>query len=848
MALDIVTMAAVVAILGLLYYYVRSRYSYFLDKPYPHLKPTFLFGSSAPMMLRQRDMIEHIKILYNSFPDAKVVGAFDLLTPNLMLRDPECVKQIGVKDFDYFTDHTPFLPNEHDVVGSDNMFLNSLFMLRGQKWRDMRATLSPAFTGSKMRQMFELMSESCQGMVQHLLQEARADEAKQVHEMKDIFSRFANDVIASIAFGIQVNSFSDQKNDFYVRGKKLLDFSSFWPTIRFMLFMMMPRVMLKLNIEMMDKEMCKHFFDMILDNMRVREEKGIVRNDMINILMQVKRGVLSHQRDEPDVKDAGFATVHESAVGKKAITREWSDKELVAQCFLFFLAGFDTISTAIGFMMYELMRHPEIQERLYEEVAEIDEKLNGKPLTYEAVQSMRYMDMVVSESLRFWPPAPMVDRYCNRDYTFDDGQGLRFKIEKGRTIMIPVAGLHSDPNYFPDPERFDPERFSEENRHKINPGAYLPFGVGPRNCIGSRFALMEVKSIVYYLLKNFTFERCDKTEIPLRLKPSPVALASKNGIWIRFKPRVASKMYGMFELLTPMFVIRDPELVKRITVKDFDHFINHRTIVPDDSSNNSSIIFTKVLFNLRGQRWRNVRTTLSPSFTGSKMRHMFAMIVECSENFVKAVETPAGQECEMKSLFIRFTNDVIASCAFGIRINSFLDEQNVFFRYGKEITNFNRLPMFFKFMGYQFCPQLMARLDIEFFDRKHVQFFADLFRSQVQEREQHGIIRPDMIHLLMQASKGKLRHLPQEREEVESFATAKESNDVNLLPEGEKTETLSEAEMVAQCLIFFLAGFDIVANSMSFLMYEVAIAPEIQERLYEEIREVSESLEGKSLT
>uniref|UniRef100_A0A6E8W4G3 Cytochrome P450 n=1 Tax=Anopheles coluzzii TaxID=1518534 RepID=A0A6E8W4G3_ANOCL len=541
MALDMVTMAAIATILALLYYYVRNRYRYFLDKPYPHLKPTFLLGSSAPMMLRRRNMIQHIEALYYSHPDAKVIGAYDLLTPNVLLRDPDCVKQIGVKDFDYFTDHTPFLPNESDIGQSDNMFLNSLFMLRGQKWRDMRATLSPAFTGSKMRQMFELMSDSCQGMVEHLLKEAREDESKQAHEMKDIFSRFANDVIASIAFGIRVNSFADRENDFYTRGKKLLDFSSFWPTIRFMLFMMMPRVMLKLDIELMDKEMCRHFHAMILDNMKVREEKGIVRNDMINILMQVKRGALSHREDEPDVKDAGFATVHESAVGKKAITREWTEKELVAQCFLFFLAGFDTVSTALGFLMYELMRNREVQERLYEEIAEIDQRLDGKPLTYDAVQGMRYMDMVVSESLRLWPPAPMVDRYCNRDYTFDDGEGLRFKIEKGVTVMVPVAGLHSDPKYFPDPKRFDPERFSEENRHKINPGAYLPFGVGPRNCIGSRFALMEVKSIIYYLLKSFTFERCEQTQVPLRLKNSPVVLAAEKGIWIRFKPREVAK-------------------------------------------------------------------------------------------------------------------------------------------------------------------------------------------------------------------------------------------------------------------------------------------------------------------
>uniref|UniRef100_A0A182MYK0 Uncharacterized protein n=1 Tax=Anopheles dirus TaxID=7168 RepID=A0A182MYK0_9DIPT len=912
MAIDTVTVAALAAILALLYYYVRSRYRYFLDKPYPHLKPVFLLGSSAPVMFRRRDMIQHIETIYNSHPDAKVLGAYDLLTPNLLLRDPECVKQIGVKDFDYFTDHTPFLPNEKDTLQSDNMFLNSLFMLRGQKWRDMRATLSPAFTGSKMRQMFELMSESCQGMVQHLLKETHADDAKQVYEMKDIFSRFANDVIASIAFGIRVNSIADRENDFYMRGKKLLDFTSFWPTVRFMLFMMFPKLMLKLDIELMDREMCRHFYAMILDNMRVREEKGIVRNDMINILMQVKRGALAHQQDEPDVKDAGFATVHESAVGKKVIAREWTEKELVAQCFLFFLAGFDTVSTALGFLCHELMIHPDVQERLYQEIAEIDEQLGGKPLTYDALQSMRYMDMVVSESLRLWPPAPMVDRYCNRDYTFDDGEGLRFKIEKGRTIMIPVAGLHSDPKYFSDPKRFDPERFSEENRHKINTGAYLPFGVGPRNCIGSRFALMEVKSVVYYMLKHFTFERCEKSQVPLRLKRSPVVMAAENAFsemelslvyviaivsvllalyvyltrnnsffknypipclpveplfgssrrlmlkQVAFNDFVrdnyerfpGAKMFGMFEMTTPMFVLRDAELVKLITVKDFDYFINHRALIQmDPKKPDSSVMFTKALFTLTGQRWRSVRTTLSPTFTGSKMRQMFALIVECSENMVRALSKPTAQEeeYEVKDLFVRFTNDVIASCAFGVQLNSFDDRDNVFFRYGKDLTNFGRLHVFLKFIGYQLFPMLMTRLEIDIFDRKHVQFFTELFRHSVLERERHAIVRPDMVHLLMQAGKGKLRNQePPEPAEVESFATAKGSNEQSV--PSEEVVKLTESEMVAQCLVFFLAGFDTIATVLSFMAYEITLSADVQQQLYDEVRQVADSLEGKSLT
>lgn len=91
--------------------------------------------------------------------------------------------------------------------------------------------------------------------------------------------------------------------------------------------------------------------------------------------------------------------------------------------------------------------------------------------------------MVVSETLRRWPPGAFTDRLCLKDYHFDDGN-LSFTIEKGQQLWISFSALHHDPNYFPDPLKFDPERFSDENKHNIQPGTYVPFGFGPRNCIG----------------------------------------------------------------------------------------------------------------------------------------------------------------------------------------------------------------------------------------------------------------------------------------------------------------------------------------------------------------------------
>ncbi|EAT41567.1 AAEL006815-PA [Aedes aegypti] len=526
---------AVGALILAVYHHISKRYQYFLSKPVPCMKPTFLVGNSGPMLTRKKDIASHIRTMYDTYPDAKMIGFYDLTKPVYLVRDPEVVKTMTVKDFEHFTDHTPTMTGTGEEVSEKSLFGNSLFALRGQKWRDMRSTLSPAFTGSKMRHMFELVVECGQSMAEFLISEAKAGKRLEF-EMKDTFTRFGNDVIATVAFGIKVDSMRDRENEFYMKGKQLLNFQRFTLMIKFLLMRAMPALAEKLGADFVDAEAGKYFTGVIMENMKQRKAHGIVRNDMIHMLMEVRKGALKHEKGEQETKDAGFATVEESQVGKTTHSRIWKDNELVAQCFIFFLAGFDTLSTGLTFLTYELALNPEIQQRLYEEVMETESNLDGKPLTYEVLQQMKYMDMVISESLRKWPPGIVADRYCTKDYQFKDGPGS-FLIEKGTSLWIPTIAIHNDPRYYPNPDKFDPERFSDENKSKINPAAYIPFGVGPRNCIGSRLALMEMKSVVYYLLREFSFEPTEKTQIPLKLTMSGFTLQGEKGVWLEFKPR-----------------------------------------------------------------------------------------------------------------------------------------------------------------------------------------------------------------------------------------------------------------------------------------------------------------------
>jgi cytochrome P450 family 9 len=452
-----------------------------------------------------------------------------------MVCDAEAIRKIGIKDFDYFVDHRQYIPNEDP---GDSLFGNSLFMLTGQKWRDMRATLSPAFTGSKMRKMFELVSVCGQQLADYFREELAKLNGTQEFEMKDLFTRFANDVIASTAFGFQVDSFRDKDNQFYYFGKNIFNFNNPTIMLKFLCMRFAPKLCRKLKIDFLNLELAEYFRKLIHEAFEDREQHHIIRQDIVNILLRLRKGQqIKDGQPEEEKDEAEFAVVKESDIGKLHVTRKWSDSELIAQSFLFFLAGFDSVSTAMTFLSYELAIHPDIQQRLYEEIKAAHDSLEGKPLTYEVVQKMIYLDMVIAESLRLWPPAPIVDRYCVKDYLYEDNDGLKFKIEKGHALWIPIVGLHHDERYYKDAGTFNPERFSPENRKDINLNAYLPFGVGPRNCIGSRFALMEVKIAMYYLLLHFSFELSEKTELPFKLISSFGGLTAEKGIFLKLKMR-----------------------------------------------------------------------------------------------------------------------------------------------------------------------------------------------------------------------------------------------------------------------------------------------------------------------
>lgn len=161
-----------------------------------------------------------------------------------------------------------------------------------------------------------------------------------------------------------------------------------------------------------------------------------------------------------------------------------TNDDVLAQCLIFFMAGFDTISTTVSFMFHELAVNPDIQTQLYNEIDAVKKELNGQPLNYVTLQKLKYLDMVLSESMRRWSTLPFNDRICTKTYVFENNDGTKVQINPGDTVIIPVYALQMDEAYFKNPKKFDPERFSDANKTSVHPGTYMPFGLGPRKSFG----------------------------------------------------------------------------------------------------------------------------------------------------------------------------------------------------------------------------------------------------------------------------------------------------------------------------------------------------------------------------
>ncbi|CAH1388794.1 unnamed protein product [Nezara viridula] len=498
-------LVGVVIIVGLLWLFYKhwvSNYSYWKKRGIPFYPAEFPYGSAPNFVKLKKFKGYTMDKMYHEFAPHPMFGIVVLRKPMLIVKDPELIQMVLTKEFSHFRDRGIFKLPKRDTIN------HHLFNLEGEKWKAIRMKLTPTFTSGKLKTMFPLIISCAENFSSLLL--SMADSKV---DIKELAGRFTADVISSCAFGLEIDIMNNPDNKLRRIGIERVKVKTL-KKLKNTLTQIFPALSTILPARSNESEEQNYVINLVKSIIEQRENNGIVRNDFIDVLINLKnKGNLG---DDAQETEEPF---------------EMTIELMAAQCFVFFIAGFETSSSLQSFCIYELALHQDIQSKLIKEINEKIEKNNG--LTYKALNEMEYLNMVISETSRKYPAVPELNRQCTKSMTLPSGQ----KIEKDTFVVIPIWSLHHDPQYFPNPNKFDPERFSQENRDSIVPYTYLPFGEGPRMCIGMRFGLLQTKLGIVTLLQKFKVEPCEDTAIPLVMGAKSFITATDEPIIIKLVAR-----------------------------------------------------------------------------------------------------------------------------------------------------------------------------------------------------------------------------------------------------------------------------------------------------------------------
>ena len=535
---NFVTAVLLGAVVLFLYVDFKEKYSYFKKKGIKGPKPKPFVGN---ILERFTKSIVEIDTNYDK-RYGKLYGYYDMSTPITCIADPKVIKNIMVRHFAHFVDRRDIVVNK--------LTKYFLAMMKGDEWRRARNVLSPTFTSGKMKAMLPLMSESVKQL--DLILQEKSSSGEDI-EAKTLFAFFTLDVIARCAFGLPTDVLQKGYESDFLKKAKPLIVAPDWITFA---FRFMPQF---LKDACANSYVTKMIEDLIRGFIEERSKPENKRNykDFLQLMMDAMAGQGSvddyvadseghhgyeneEQFKEVKVKGSLSISINVDALKKaKGNSKSTPEKELrgtltidevVANVLLFLAAGYETTSTLLTYVTYCLAMNPEKQDKLRKEITDAFEAA-GNTIRYEDVSSLKYLDAVVSETLRLFPPGMRLGRKCTSDCDVQidlEGEIKTLELREGDVVQFPIYVIHHNPEYYPDPESFEPSRFLPENRHLLTPYTYLPFGAGPRNCIGMRFALLQVKLCLMKSLLSYQFLPSDKTPSSPNMFESNEILSPRN--------------------------------------------------------------------------------------------------------------------------------------------------------------------------------------------------------------------------------------------------------------------------------------------------------------------------------
>ncbi|XP_046382837.1 cytochrome P450 4C1-like isoform X2 [Ischnura elegans] len=398
----------------------------------------------------------------------------------------------------------------------------------GDKWFTHRKLLTPAFHFKILEEFIPLFLEKSLSLVDKLRIEAASGKS---FDVVPIISMCTLDLICESAMGVKLNP-KDKSQQEYVAAIYTLGDIVYYRSMRPWLF---SDFMFSFTKKSKQQEKALKVLHEFTES-AIREKKNLY------LLRKNNDNENSRDFDESDSEEqlkirkkrkvkAFLDLLIELSVEKKVLT----DREIREEVDTFMFEGHDTTSMAICWILFTLANNPDVQEKAWKEVKEFWEyrtKMEKEDRSYQSniFTDMPYLERCIKESLRLYPSVPVISRKLSEDLQMGG-----YLIPADTIIHIHVSNIHRNPSIYSNPDSFDPDRFLPEAVNTRHPYAYIPFSAGPRNCIGQRFAMLEVKAVVSAILFNFHLVAMDRPEDIVIV--ADLVLRSKNGIKMKFIPR-----------------------------------------------------------------------------------------------------------------------------------------------------------------------------------------------------------------------------------------------------------------------------------------------------------------------
>ncbi|CAG9762332.1 unnamed protein product [Ceutorhynchus assimilis] len=495
----IIAFVLLLVLLHFIMHRMKDTTKYLKNIPGP--KPIFPIGNMLDFIKGSTVVLENLQAYLKKYGDTVIVhtSSFSWM----------------VVTVDYEFCELLFNSNTHIDKAREYEYLNNwlgkgLLTNKGANWRSRRKVIIPSFHFSIFQEFIPLFNSVGDNLVTKLKNEV----GKESLDILPLVSFYALDVICEAAMGVKINAL-DQKNSDYIGSIKEMcrivverTFSLFNPLV----YPLTPNYYKERKAL---KVIHTYVNDVISEKIAEQEKMSNGKNT-------------KDKNDDLGVKKhlAFLDLLLEARIDGEPFTR----KDLQDEVNTFMFAGHDTSSSAISFCLFMLATNLDAQQKVIEEQVEIfGSDLKSASPTYKQLNAMKYLDLVIKETLRLYPAVPFFGRSLAHDLEF---KGSLYP--KGTTVAIFLYGFQQNADYFPEPDKFIPERFESTNNTKF-PYSYTPFSAGPRNCIGKKFAILEMLSAVSKVVRNFELLPA-KPHHKLQLA-SEAILVSKNGVRISIRDR-----------------------------------------------------------------------------------------------------------------------------------------------------------------------------------------------------------------------------------------------------------------------------------------------------------------------